>query len=150
MHVATSYTVSIGKHCSISVTWQSAGPLALFFIFFPCAQAPVDCNLYSSSLESNQTVSSESLMTDPLGLHLRRLDFIAVTVFAVCFYFFRPSVSALAGPPTDPELWHHGPLHNLASGTGPWRQIVFGLLMLSSAVLSIPRDPCTEPQPPFP
>ena len=64
------------------------------FIIFPRARRNLSTvNLDSSSLPSNQTVSSASLISYPLRVHLRSLVFVVVTSFAVGPHIFRPPFS---------------------------------------------------------
>ena len=113
---ATSHTVSVVKHCNISVTKHSAGPLALFFIIFPRARKTfVDCDLYVSALERSQAVTTTSLLTNPCGLDLRRLRFVIIAFFTVGSYFLCPLVSVLASTSVDPEFRDHWLVNHLAS-----------------------------------
>ena len=97
----TSYTVSIGKHCSISVTRQSAGPLALFFLHhFPTnTENPVHCDPYTPAQECDQAVTTTSLVSDP---HFSQW---ALTL-------------SLAGSATDPEFRDHWPMNHFTSRQG--------------------------------
>ena len=112
----TSYTVSMRKHCNISVTTQPAGQLALFFIF-PRARRTRStvicmCRLWRATRLSPLHLSYLTLSACTSGVSI----FIVVTMFRC---FFRQVVSVLAGPPFDPEFRQYGSLHNLASGKGP-------------------------------
>ena len=61
----TSYKVSTGKHCSISVTRQSAGPLALFLINFHRAHRILPTVI---GVRLSWTATRQS--PNPFGLHL--------------------------------------------------------------------------------
>ena len=57
-------------HRSSNQCVTSYRPLALpFFIFLPGPQDPLDCDPYPPALESDQTVTSKSLVTYSLGLN---------------------------------------------------------------------------------
>ena len=97
-HYATSYTASVGKHCSISVSRQSAGPVG------PCSSSfsPMRgelCRLFLCICRPWRTAklsSPTSVVTNPLGLNLRRFCFVVVTFFTVGSV--HSSLSSLARP----------------------------------------------------
>ena len=89
----TSYTISVGKHCSICHQ-AVGGPVP------SCTENPVDCDLYRSVLKSGQAVTTTSLVTNPTGLDLRLLHFVITAFFTVSSNLLCSSV--------DPEFRDHG------------------------------------------
>ena len=108
-------TVSIGRHCSISVTRQSAGPLALFFIIFSRARRTLSTVICEyRPREAAQAVTTTSLVTNPLDLHLTS-PVCHQSIFHNGLWFYCPLVSLFPGAAIDPEFRDHWPLNHSTS-----------------------------------
>ena len=77
-----------------------------------CSKDSVDGDLNCSFLPSNQTVSSASLFSNPLRLHLRGL---VAASSAVGLHLFRPLFSVFTGSSSDPDFLCNKSLRNHAS-----------------------------------
>ena len=70
-----------------------------------------------SALESNQAVTTTSLVTNPLGLHLWRLLFVTITLFTTGLWLFCPLISIFAGTSVHSEFRDHRPVNHFTSNS---------------------------------
>ena len=133
--------VSVGRHRSISVARQSAGPLALFRSIL---QNLIHSDHHPTPLMGYTTISTPSLSSNPLGLYLGGFFFVVAASFAVGSYLLRPFVSVFTGAAIDPELRDHRPVDHLPSGQHRLSRLEVASSFLGNLaqVSSSPRGPC--------
>ena len=85
-----------------------------------------------SSVPSNQDVTSASLFSNPLRLHLRGLVFLVVASLAVGCNLLHPFLSVFTGTSYDLDFLHNWFPHDLPSGSGLpfWHRTPFGRSVL--------------------
>ena len=89
---------------------HQAVPCAVCLVLhhFPtCTEDSVDSNNDLANTSSNRTVSSASLVSNPLRPHLRGLILVIVASFAVGPNLLHPFFSVFTGTSRDPEFLHN-------------------------------------------